>query len=283
MRTKLRGICIFCSGGAIPGNPISKEHLWPKWMTTSGLLPKAGNYDEHSITFRGKTRDIVAQVRRMRQGAANTRTFKVVCKRCNETWMEKVESGAREVLTPLIKYEPLILDDVKRRILREWIALKILVAENNSFQSVPESPIYDQAVRNKFKEDRSIPFGMRIWIAARADTPKWRNSFQRHSIGLADPSTWPPPIPHNPLAKNSQTITWGIGRLLIYANATTDPLVYTKFDLVNADGALHRLWPLGDSDIIWLPRFFLGDNIVEDLAAALSNLIASPNVLMAPP
>jgi hypothetical protein len=76
---KPAGKCIFCRDGAVPGNPMTGEHLWSDWMDRAALLPRGGDYAggaeyvEFKNTFRRRRNNTITSFNRMRQGTANTK------------------------------------------------------------------------------------------------------------------------------------------------------------------------------------------------------------------
>ncbi len=216
------GKCIFCGGGAVPGNPMTGEHLWSDWMTTAGLLPRRfREYEEFSNRSRRYTGE-ASTFKRSREGAPSHKKIKVVCKQCNSGWMSTIETNVQPILTPLIKGQKTVLSRANRKLLVEWITLKILVAEHNEYQGFPADPIFDQHTRDAFKLHRTIPKGLRIYLTPLRGV-KWFTGYHRHASGLGftAPSF---PLSENPTGvRNVEAITWGIGRLLIYLSAVTDP------------------------------------------------------------
>jgi|SRR5580704_15196014 hypothetical protein len=150
------GKCIFCLRGATPGNPMTGEHLWADWMDRANLLPRGGEYYEFKSIFKGQ-RDATSIFRRTRQGSANTKKLKVVCKDCNGGWMGGLETRVQPYLTPLIKGESIVLDAKMRQTIIEWIVMKILVAEHNAYLGHSADPIFDQDARTKFYELANYP------------------------------------------------------------------------------------------------------------------------------
>jgi hypothetical protein len=248
-------------------------------MDKAGLLPRGGEYVEFKNTFRRQKSNSVSLFTRTRQGTANTKTIKVVCKNCNSGWMGDLETAVQPYLTPLIKGEPIILDFYMRQILIEWIVMKNLVAENNSYIGHPADPIFDQAARTAFMESRAIPAQFHIWIASQ-DGTKWVTGYNRHASGLSVTATLPPPPQPPNRPKNVQVVTWGIGKLLIHLNATTDADVYPWLE-IDSVGPFRQLWPLDPTNIGFsFPlSIIVGDAFMDDLADVLERLINSPRVI----
>jgi hypothetical protein len=192
--------------------------------------------------------------------------------------MSTIETDAKPILTSLIHGEHIILKIEDRRNLSVWISLKILVSENNVHYGYDADPIFDFGTRDRFKHTRSVPDGFKIWIAPHKGA-KWRLGYHRHAAGLWAAPTAPK---YRGTPKNIQSITWGVGKLLIHVLATTNAKVYGMLDLMGPT-APNQLWPLTTNDIVWPGNFSLTDEDADVLARVLDTLFASPGVLWAPP
>lgn len=271
------GKCIFCERGAFPGNPMTGEHLWSDWMTEAKLLPRGGEHEQVRMIVRGSARILVSEIRKTRQGEASTIKMRRVCKLCNTGWMGNIEENAKPILVPLIRGEKCFLNPTMTTTLMQWILMKVLVAECNSHPDHPVDPIFDQVTRTDFMHSRTIPPYVRAWIGMHIGT-KWITGFHRHACGLGFTRTLPPPPPDPARAKNVQVITWGIGRFLIYLNATTDPAIYPVLDH-NGPSPLWRFWPLG-TGIAWPPPFFVSDAQIDELSEAMETFLTSGAVIL---
>lgn len=90
-------------------------------------------------------------------------TAKVVCKKCNETWMSDIESQhAKRVLTGLIDGKvdvPIGSPDARSIAL---FAFKTAVVLDHSQRS--RQPFFSQRVRYAFKEHLQIPANVQMWM-----------------------------------------------------------------------------------------------------------------------
>lgn len=101
-------LCIFC------GNPAtSGEHLLPKWLQK--ILPS----DEHYVYWRE-----VGGVKTSWKKKGFSEKVKLVCRECNNGWMSRLETAAKDVLSPAITRSslPYQLDLRAQWIAAQWAA-----------------------------------------------------------------------------------------------------------------------------------------------------------------
>lgn len=266
--------CIFCGEGGKSGNPMSEEHLWSEWMAP--LLPKnkGTRYVEYAESFRA-TQPAGPKLLRDRQGGAIDKRYKVVCKRCNETWMSAMEMAVRPRLIPLIKGEPILLGECDRQMLADWIMLKAFVVEHTSYRDFPAEPISSQQDREYFMLLRQLPFGVRIWIAQHTSPEKWRSAVFGHNFGAAPPHG---PLPPPPRPKNTQIITLGIGALLVHIFWTTSATLYSWIKFEGLVPPFRELWPMTKDDIRWRPLLTISEYDIEKLVQSSDAFVAGPHV-----
>jgi len=271
--------CIFCGGGGVRGNRMTGEHLWSDWMKP--LFPQwpRAEYSEFWETYAGKERVLSRHIGRSRQGAPHRKKIKTVCRNCNTGWMSGLETSVKPFLPTLIKGEPCSLTAENRTTLATWVSLKVLVSEHNDYCDIKADPIFDQPVRDLFKKRPAVPTGFKIWIVPQQGGMSWILGYRRHAAGLLWGSS-PPDYVGSP--KNIQSVTFGIGKLLVCVLATTNSQVYDLLDLAGPTVPI-CLWPFTESDIIWPGTFAVTDVGADQLALVLDALIASPHVRWAPP
>jgi len=257
--------CIFCGGGN-----LSKEHFWPQW--SHEYLRTIQPTKKHTLA---RTEDRAGVIQGgtslTRQGGLFVRQVRCVCKKCNSEWMNGLETAAAPVLTPLIQMRPqrLELSPAQQNVLARWIALKALVAEHST-----DTYVTPQAARTTFMVERAIPANFRIRIGLHADPAWFGTGFHRRSITFALSPTMSKP-PHGPI-KNVQTLTFSMGRLLVYLTSSEVP----EFDLDNVfktTPRMARLWPATGEPIVWPPPV-IGMNGPGMLAASLDRLESSGKV-----
>jgi hypothetical protein len=257
------GKCIFCGGGN-----LTKEHFWPRWARA--LLPTypENRHIEQIYTFVEKNKLVRQPDTLERPGNASTKKIRVVCKSCNSGWMSGVEEAARALLTPLIKGESLVLNHTVSALSR-WIVLKVMVGEHNQ----PTEVVTTEEQRRRFWRDFIIPENLHIWIG-KCGIGGWETAYWRNAVTMS----WP--TDSLPTNKNVQSVTFGIGALLVHVlhSTITDLTLYT---LDSSSNATALLWP-NSGQINWPPPKTLTANGASYIATALSRAIASPKVVWKP-
>jgi len=270
--------CIFCGEGGTQGNIMTEEHYWSTWIDE--LLPK--DLKPEYIEFRAKITAKGAALAglplsRTRQGASNTRRFRVVCRRCNNTWMSGMDTAVIPHLTPLILGQPATLDEEAQRTVAKWVTMKMLVIENSSSMGSAPDPIFGPEVRKAFMDHRSIPAYVTIHLAPCAG-PEWPKRVQRYASALTSNRTayWDGRI------KNTQSLTWGIGRLLVQVDATTQGDVAPFFARHPEHFIMSQLWPLRGGPMAWPTKPPVSDRDADSIARALNDMIRTPLVRLPP-
>lgn len=219
--------CAFCLG-----NKRSKEHFWPKWAR--GLLPDSENY----TIQRGKGKGPLVTVR-MGQGSLRNTKMRVVCQRCNNEWMSRMETAVQPILTPLMFRKPFIVDGPMQGTLARWIALKAMILD----QSDVEDIVVRQEDRDALMGYGLVPENMKIRIAM-CGVDGWQSMAFRESIKAAR-------TPIEPSGgKNCHAITFCIGDLLIHVTISY-ALDFDLDDFVPIAESVVRLWPKSRDVILW--------------------------------
>lgn len=267
---------------------MSKEHLWPNWM--EAYFSKHKRRDETSGDFK-RSRNSGSKLKTTqwtRDGGPHTKKLRVVCEDCNSTWMSELETEAKKYLEPMLLGRPLLLDTEAQRVMSEWVALKVLTVEMAKAVGEPLKAIFDQAIRSEFMVTRAVPSGFKIWLGRVGSIPsdsKWEVSFKRVSTSLAMFPVYHPGDPLPPMVDgtdhNIQSITWGVGQLLIYAIATNDAKLDRELSL-SVDGRLSPVWPPGGTPLYWPNTRPLPDDEIYLIANALDEIGKSPTPVNLP-
>jgi hypothetical protein len=260
--------CIFCDNAVNSG-----EHIWPRWMRD--LLKRPGHIKRteiaHDYSRRGAPFGTVS--RWTSNGATHQKKVHVVCAACNNGWMNRqYETPNRRFLEPMLLGKSLSLDTDAQHSIAQWVALKVLVVEQDPDGGQRPTPIFDRRSRIAFKKTGKIPNGFRIWLAARGGE-EWHDSLTRSSgrIVLLPKLTAPADFVPAGQRRNTQAVTWGAGHLLVHALAVTYPYLDRRLLWEGPSGG-PQIWPLRGSTIQWPPGAFLLDWAAEAVSAQLATL-----------
>lgn len=221
--------CIFCGGGN-----LSREHVWSEWLSGM-LLPTEGRYLERSSS-RGPKATAVDR-RKDEQGRLSGVKLRVVCKKCNNEWMNQEETAVRPYLTPLVQGHALMMTKAARSALRAWICMKLMVID----RTPTAGAVFLTEERAAFMADRSVPAHLDIWLLHCGDG-NWQLGLEQAFAPLVVPDKEPKgPLP------NTAIWVWGIGQLLVVAFYHRDA---PGFDIgdetavrLHPDPADVRRWP----------------------------------------
>jgi hypothetical protein len=257
--------CIFCGA-----RKVTKEHFWPSWCAP--FFPRGGDDARVEVTYAqvGQGR-LLAPARFVnRPGPVITKKIRVVCAPCNNIWMSRLETEVKPILIPMLLGEPVVLTQRQQRTLVEWIALKVMVAEFSRGDDI----VISEEDRVVFKGSRQIPVGMQIWLG-KCGEERWHSGLFRQAVILS--------LPHQSIdrsRKNTQTVTFGIGQLLVFVLLTRVPDLLRFSSQMLAK--MEILWPLGHQDLSWPAKPALSVAEADHLAQSLDHLSGQPGVVWKP-
>lgn len=135
--------CLFC-----PQPADSKEHLWSDW-----ILKELKPTEPIRFTL-GKTKI---------KWIDNPEVLiKCVCYKCNNTWMNNIETENKLHMLPMLRGLPITLESLQQKSLARWAILKAMVLEAADRQRVP---FYGQDERRDLKPPSlAIPVGTYVWV-----------------------------------------------------------------------------------------------------------------------
>jgi hypothetical protein len=142
--------CAFCPQSA----KLSGEHLWSAWM--GDLLP--------AKTIRFARYGDKGQVEADWLSTELDWTAKVVCEKCNNTWMSAIENDhAKPAMSSLIlgKLDTEVTESTAHSI--ALFAFKTAVVFDHLQRARPR--FYPRAARHAFRENLFIPPTVRMWMA----------------------------------------------------------------------------------------------------------------------
>lgn len=245
--------CLFCGGSNVSG-----EHLWSDWM--GPLLP-----DSSTSEIQRGHGDQGLRVVRRRQGGIKKAKMLAPCQSCNSGWMSELEKATQPILAPLIVGHPAVFGEEAQLHLARWLTLKAFVVDYN----YPPDTVVPQSDRDKFFACRTIPLGLKIWLA-KCGAGRWESKLYRQSV-LAAKGTLPP----EGTQKNIHVMTLGIGQLLAHVTIVkADGLDLDNYVPLNQ--AFFRLWPYSGEEFFWPFCATLDQEGAERLARRLDDFMARP-------
>src|SRR5215831_10201446 len=141
-------VCAFCQQTA----NLTGEHLFAEWVDK--LLTKSTS---HYVFTDIDPKD--SSVRRF-GGRHLDRTFKCVCKNCNNGWMSDIDNEARDVLKDVILYRARVSFLASGiRSIAKFTMKNALVADY-----MHHTPFFSERQRKQFKENRELLPGTHAWF-----------------------------------------------------------------------------------------------------------------------
>jgi hypothetical protein len=170
----------------------------------------------------------------------------------------------------MIQGEPINLAQVQQATLAQWIAMKVMVAEHSRGDDV----IATEVERSAFRSSRTIPRGFQIWLG-RCGLDRWRSGLFRSAATYS--------LPYQIIdrtRKNTGTVTFGIGDLLVFVlNTSVRHLFQYSAQML---AKMHPLWPPKDSELAWPLTAPLSIQDADQLANSLNSLSRQPGVVWRP-
>ncbi|MEM5564649.1 hypothetical protein WNY78_06020 [Psychroserpens sp. AS72] len=114
--------CIFCNC-----KKVSKEHLWGKWWTEYYPPSKKSMLirDDHTITKRDSNNEVIEEKGQFSNvGNSMTKTTKVVCENCNNTWMSQIENDMKKAFHSIYIKKKETISTNSELSIRKWMYLK---------------------------------------------------------------------------------------------------------------------------------------------------------------
>jgi hypothetical protein len=140
--------CAFCSATA----NFSGEHIWSKWMRKLFKSKK----------FRFSQRDQAGRIVKQWSMAGIDLTAKVVCKKCNEGWMSRLEDlHAEPAMSDLIVGKDVFISESRAKSIALF-AFKTAVVLDHMGR---DQPFYSTSARHEFANSLTIPRNVNIWLA----------------------------------------------------------------------------------------------------------------------
>lgn len=246
------GTCAFCGDYGL----LTREDFTPKWLSRDinrHLRPK-DKWQAVEIRFGG---DSPYRERSRIVGGASVEKPAIVCARCNNGWMAKLERAVQPILGPMVLGQPVDLDAAALCTLATWATKTALVFE---LVQRDGSTTASTADRKWFSKNRQPFMGSRIWIARYVGTlgtvVLTRSTL--FAYDLDDPT---------PVSKpNGLVVTLAYGEVALrVAMVRSAPTLHTRI-AVAEQSHMPTIWPVSGS-LKWPPRVALDDEGLRNFSA----------------
>lgn len=243
--TPQRKLCVFCGKTA----KMTNEHVWGKW------LKQCVRQDMRKHSF------VVSVINQpgipaeeniyIRAGDPLGSKVRVVCERCNNTWLSSIQRRAKPHLLPLINGEPTTLGHDAQHAVAAWATMATMTAE--FLLPDPMDRVVTQAERAAFMASRMPSPDWRIWIG-RYRRVRWLGQWVHASIPVYDAAQVAEVEATGRPQCNMQTSTFVVGELYVHV------LSGAHIDFVRdwhwtaapkARAMLPLLWPRSEDFIAW--------------------------------
>lgn len=122
-------ICIFCKT-----NGVSKEHLWGKWWQKYYPIPSGSHSmrQDHEITIIDENGNkSIGKGLFSNVGHPLSKTKKVVCRECNNTWMNKIEENMKSSFERIFINKGCEVAKEDTNNIKKWMLLKLFLIEQS--------------------------------------------------------------------------------------------------------------------------------------------------------
>lgn len=238
------GTCVFCGRQG----PLSREHVWPRWMSTVPELQTEGcvGVRRGPLNASGDT---------LGPMLGWQLTVREVCAECNNGWMAAMEKAVRPVLTDLVAGRHIQLSEPEQPVLALWALKTALVsqlvlaaADRKRGAGVPPSE-YAALQRSAPRP----PARTQVWLGRYRGQRRWVSAH-------VTPLVAAPVLGRRPTMPNGYCFTIILGTVLIQGVRFPDP----SLDLRVANRRdFPGIWPV-EGPVVYPPAQVLKDDRVEE-------------------
>ncbi len=265
-------ICLFCG----KRGDMSKEHVFSKWISKylpdPALNHKVTSSDDSWLPEHMRRTPLNKTV----AGATGSRTFKIVCRTCNNGWMSDMEQLIEPLLARGFEGGKIDLDVDQQSLLARWIEKTAMVRDEGS-SMMPVST--DEQRRALMKSIGADPL-TKVYLGTFQDAKgplRWRH--HPHSGGYRDDN--------GPDVRQDSVV---IGPWIFHVFSSHLPEAIERFGvkLDNCTGDfLKQIWPIVDPIVHWPVKamnyrqyFFMAELSRWEIGIRVANKLDSDVVLM---
>jgi hypothetical protein len=256
--------CIFCGA-----RPLTKEHAFGKWVRK--FLPPRFDRTLHQTTLRkvdpktGRYTIAESPGEFHRRGDPYSQSLQVVCHRCNNHWMSKLQTAGKKLLVPMVRGDWPELSAYEQRLVATWAIMATMVLEFSN----PPTVAVPAEQREWFRLYLEPPAGWAVWLGRYDGTKRgfnhWACCVHRTSLPL------PTDLPDN---CNTQYTAIIFGKLILMTFSTTAPHLIEDHHALTARHGLRLIWPANASKFVMPARVhdYAGFNRLSHDFAVRNNL-----------
>lgn len=224
--------CIFCDNRS-----LTKEHIWPDWLRKV-LHRSIVSGHHYSTSGFGRKRTFTS-----RTGNIESRKLRIVCNRCNNGWMSRLQNNAKPRLIPLIQGQHISLTEADHKVMAAWSMMFTMVLEFLDLTTLATT----QRERLEFSQIPAPNNTWMGWFGISDDWPPWHFYHYGWLVARRDAAVDAilSPIPSTVSPRcTSQTTTIRVGKLLVHTYSTRRPGIEVDPALFAIKHGLHLIWPL---------------------------------------
>lgn len=180
-----------------------------------------------------------------RPGDIRRKKLRMVCAKCNNGWMSRLQNKVKGRLLPFIQGRYAILSDADHRLLAAWSIMFTMVIEFID----PDTAAITPEERRNFSQIAVPNNRWAVWFGRSNDFPPWEfvhygwfygKVGDNKATNLGGKLLGPRIAPSN----NSQTTTARIGRLLLHTYSSRQPAFHINPAAFSRKHGLKLIWPL---------------------------------------
>jgi hypothetical protein len=246
-------LCVFCGSAA----KMTNEHVWGKWLKRYVRQ----DMRKHSLGVAVVNRPGMPGEEHsyIRAGDPLASKVKVVCEKCNNTWLSEIQDRAKRYLVPLVKGQPTALGHEGQLAVATWATMATMTAEFLLRESVDR--VITQAERTLFMGSKAPNPDWRIWIG-RYRRIRWLGQWVHTSIPVIPTADVAAAETNGRPQCNMQNTTFVVGELYVHTFSGAHGNFVRDWHWKSAPRAravLAPLWPIRHDLIAW-PMNSISDN-----------------------
>ena len=182
-----------------------------------------------------------------------------VCEVCNNGWLEKLETEARPVLTPMIRGTARVLSALEQFVVASWATKTMLTMQGTNIGK--ERVVSAEQYRWFFEHQQPLP-GSHVWLVRYADRTRWPIVAHQYAMSVRR-TREPAPQIGDPL--NGFGVVFTVGHLgfWLFGVEVPGPAAVQS----DTNDAYIKVWPTFGGDVRWPPaRPFSREADLEGLA-----------------